>query len=448
MLRYGHPRPQTGRRHDLFLESWGDQLNVDPTILKKAVTLLMSHFLRRVDIPSHIVESRESGFELSHIIFSMLLICGLVHDTSTIAKEKLPMQFMHNNQMDRDMLGIILTAFALSRQDYPGWIHPTPLTRATRVERAVDFLLHDEIYSIMDGVKFLLQPDRGTIKIGVLHLMSFPESYGLDNVDLEVLTTELAQVDPNGEVNIPTLPPSFNPCSKVMSDVTSEIEKNKFEFLLPGRNGGNLVPIQSCLQVLCHTYNREITGVPTDAVYVFALTCACRHVKSEEPAMVLFEAFPFPVLSDNLADLIVSYSTVGLLEEVLEDDDMKLQLLARSQLWLLTTLLLRSGSTSDDRYQPQSRLRARLLKDDPVINKRPEDNAQLLERAQRHHSAQFAQVFRGYTGNHAAYFRRVLFCMLLAEKSLDSDDRWEIVGGFQSDDTSRDFEYLLMPVEG
>jgi hypothetical protein len=361
------------------------------------------------------------------VAFAMLMYCSLVHcPPSKSARFIMRLLRAHpsENAYPRSNVPLLLAAFALSRQDYPGWSNTSPLTPYMRAERAIEvfsyYTLRTQRTSLSDSTHSSLR------NLGLLHLLSHSRVYALDDDDVVWICREFWLTE---SLTIHTLPASFSLSSQTMDDLTRQLSD------YPDMVSSH-AHCKACLEALWCTYDHKQSPSPTLPVYIFILESICRHETNVQGlALHIMDSFPFPSLSNQFAESLSTRNIVSHLIRLRGHEDRRLQLFAYGQLWLLVTQLSRLEDSSSGGREA---LEAEILKYETSenssggLNQVAADSAKLFSTLfEEHGVVKWLSLYGG------VYFTRILECMLQAQNCPRTDPRWETVNEYLSDTHSQ-----------
>jgi hypothetical protein len=278
----------------------------------------------------------------------MLFCCTLIrYEPANAVTFPIKLLYAFENSFDlyssRDLnqvkgvIGVLLTTFALSQHDYPGWKKPPPLDHMSRAERAIELNRHytSLIGPIDDGTTSSL------LYFGLLSLLSHSAAYNLADCDYEVIAKTLGRLPYATDRVIHTLPapPAFNLARQTMDAVHLRLSD-------PSGLCKSEAVLGAHLQALWNTHQVYQRHAQTGRVYVFLIESFCQTQKQELRNLCfnLLAKFPLPDLSDTLAEIATERNIISLLLSTLESEDITAVMFSMSQLCVLATLVLRSGS--------------------------------------------------------------------------------------------------------
>lgn len=274
---------------------------------------------------------------------SMLLSCSLVHcDPPTAAKLLLRLLPNHSKPWDRlrpSYLGLLLTTWAFSRSDYPGWTHPAPLTFMTRAERAIDVITHyaTNINNLDNETSWAM------VDFGLLELLSNWKIYELAREDFGRIYSTFLPL-PDGSIpTIYTLPSSFDIRHHALEATARIISITEGQYDIFPRGAGQMA-IRVFKEALICTHAEDVI-VPTEQIYLLVIEGVClipSNAGQLDLAYHLMERFSIPQPSNNLFRLLMTKNTISLLLNTLGSDDLNRRLFAMGQLCLLIKLALGS----------------------------------------------------------------------------------------------------------
>ncbi|CAE6506280.1 unnamed protein product [Rhizoctonia solani] len=342
----------TERELDAHLTNQELDLTEDNLLALQIGTSALSHCLQALDITPQIrsyelinsaVEFLEEtdpdvlhgAARLSFITGTQMLIsCSLIHcDPPKAARFVLRLM---EADLSPKYLGVFLTLFALSRNDYLGWIVPAPLDVVARATRAIDAVNYYTpcLDKIDDETADTL------IDFGLLELLSGASSYNLLDKDLEQIRTMFIWIARDQGAEIHTLPEKFDIRRHAMNIISAELWTADGQQVI-FRSETSVV---AYLTALRQSYSIAI-GAPSESVYGFVLESFFRvSPVFLEDCWTLMGDFPIPTLSDELADVIDDREILRLLLGALDSQHGDQRVLAISQLALLIKLI-----TSDEK---------------------------------------------------------------------------------------------------
>ncbi|EUC55183.1 transmembrane protein, putative, partial [Rhizoctonia solani AG-3 Rhs1AP] len=242
----------------------------------------------------------------------MLIACSLIHCESPLAA-RFVLRLMEAD-LSPKYLGVFLTLFALSRNDYLGWIVPAPLDSVARATRAIDAVAY--YTPILD------QLDDETadtlIDFGLLELLSGSSSYNLLDRDFEQIRAMFIWVARDQGAQIHTLPTKFDIRRHAMNIISTELET------LDGQQASYSIAI----------------GSPPERIYGFVVESFFRAPSLFlEDCWALMGDFPIPILSQDLARAMDDREILRLLLGALDSQVPDQRVFAISQLALLIKLV-------------------------------------------------------------------------------------------------------------
>ncbi|CUA68268.1 putative ribonuclease C609,01 [Schizosaccharomyces pombe 972h-] [Rhizoctonia solani] len=259
----------------------------------------------------------------------MLISCSLTHCESPSAARFI-LRLMEAD-LSPKYLGVFLTLFALSRNDYLGWIVPAPLDAVARATRAIDAVAY--YTPILD------QLDDETadtlIDFGLLELLSGSSAYNLLDRDFEQIRAMFLWVARDQGAHIHTLPEKFDIRRHAMDMLALELSTPH------GQQGifKSEASVVAYLTALRQSYSIAI-GNPPERVYGFVLECFFRAPSVFlEDCWGLMGDFAIPMLSDDLACVVDDREILRLLVGALDSQVPDQRVLALSQLALLIKLV-------------------------------------------------------------------------------------------------------------
>ncbi|KAL5637733.1 hypothetical protein ACGC1H_002109 [Rhizoctonia solani] len=259
----------------------------------------------------------------------MLIACSLIHCESPLAA-RLILRLMEAD-LSPKYLGVFLTLFALSRNDYLGWIVPAPLDSVARATRAIDAVAY--YTPILD------QLDDETadtlIDFGLLELLSGSSSYNLLDRDFEQIRAMFIWVARDQGAQIHTLPEKFDIRRHAMNIISTELET------LDGQQAvfKSDASVVAYLTALRQSYSTDI-GSPPERIYGFVVESFFRAPSLFlEDCWGLMGDFPIPILSEGLAHVMDDREILRLLLGALDSQIPDQRIFALSQLALLIKLV-------------------------------------------------------------------------------------------------------------
>ncbi|CAE6391015.1 unnamed protein product [Rhizoctonia solani] len=259
----------------------------------------------------------------------MLIACSLIHCESPLAA-RFVLRLMEAD-LSPKYLGVFLTLFALSRNDYLGWIVPAPLDSVARATRAIDAVAY--YTPILD------QLDDETadtlIDFGLLELLSGSSSYNLLDRDFEQIRAMFIWVARDQGAQIHTLPTKFDIRRHAMNIISTELET------LDGQQAvfKSDASVVAYLTALRQSYSIAI-GSPPERIYGFVVESFFRAPSLFlEDCWALMGDFPIPILSQDLARAMDDREILRLLLGALDSQVPDQRVFAISQLALLIKLV-------------------------------------------------------------------------------------------------------------
>lgn len=263
------------------------------------------------------------------------------HDSAEAVKHVLrliPVQV----RISQQHLALLLTAFALTISDCPGWTE-SRLSHSDRIERAIEAVA----YYGPDIDKLSEDDAKAMIDFGLLELLSNSTSYSFDTPDFKAINLAFRSLqDVRNHHAIHTLPPDFDVRRYVMETITNNVSSDGEEHDLFTTDA----PVATgYLVALDRTYSPTL-GAPTEPVYAFVIECLCRSSDgfTIDVALNLMHEFPIPELSEALIWTLNSREIVKLLFTTRESNNENQKLVARGLLALLAKLTCQSADLDSD----------------------------------------------------------------------------------------------------
>ncbi|CAE6499925.1 unnamed protein product [Rhizoctonia solani] len=228
-------------------------------------------------------------------------------------------------------LGVFLTLFALSRNDFLGWIYPAPLDSVARATRAIDAVtFYTPILDQMDD-----ETADTLIDFGLLELLAGSSSYNLSDSDFEQIRTIFLWIARDQGAQIHTLPEKFDIRRHAMDIISTELKTVGGQQVIFRSDAS----VSAYLTALRQSYNIAI-GDPPAHIYVFVVECFFRAPSVFlEDCWALMGDFPLPFLSKDLAHAIDDREILRLLLGALDSQIGDQKIFAISQLALLIKLV-------------------------------------------------------------------------------------------------------------
>lgn len=336
-LRIGSTKPS------IFLNMLNNKFEGDLRIIDSAVMLLCQHIGQEITLHPAALSSLVKALET-------LFACALMHCEPHEAV-RFPMRLVqaYVNIKDWDhrtsaryYLGIILSSFALSQHDYPGWTKPPPLGITSRAERAMEMLtFYDSQPQSMNQ-----EIASALMYFGSLGILSHSSIYMLVEDDLRAITQVFESLYCLSVPTIHTLP--HNPES-------TNPELKEPELLAIAQHTMDLIPSvvwpgqtqdSSTHEALADAYINALSRVVpepklslvfTKQAYIFTVESLCQSqtLHRTHACFRLLIWGKFPKFSDGLAQILHQRGTVQLLLDTQKAKRTELALFAMSQLWLL-----------------------------------------------------------------------------------------------------------------
>ncbi|CAE6404181.1 unnamed protein product [Rhizoctonia solani] len=346
----------TERELDVHLTNQELSLTEDNLLALQIGTSALSHCLQALDIAPQgssyeLIESAVEFLErtdpndlhdaarLSFITgIQMLISCSLIHCESPSAARFI-LRLMEAD-LSPKYLGLFLTLFALSRNDYLGWIVPAPLDSVARATRAID--------AVTFYIPILDQIDDETadtlIDFGLLELLAGSSSYNLLDRDFEQIRAMFLWIARDQGAQIHTLPEKFDIRHHAMDIISAELKTVDGQQAV-FRSGAS---VSAYLTALRQSYNIDI-GNPPERIYAFVVECFFRAPSVFlEDCWGLMGDFPLPVLSEDLAHVIDDREILRLLLGALDSQTVDQKIFAVSQLAVLIKLVTSNEKVRGD----------------------------------------------------------------------------------------------------
>ncbi|EUC59431.1 hypothetical protein RSOL_313580, partial [Rhizoctonia solani AG-3 Rhs1AP] len=232
-----------------------------------------------VDLLEH-CKSREARLNPQEIQFLMtgitMLLSSLLVDCSPAASARYVMKLLEiaytttgdQEQLPLSYLGLPMVVYALSQHNYPGLTQPPPHSSRSRAQRAIEVIAY-----YVSHPSELANVSSAMVNLGILELLSDPESYKLNSEDFKTICEAF---DPGPrEARIHTLPAISNTdiYSRSLKGIIKLISDEQHNMLDENTREVAIV----CLTVLNHTRVVQwAAGSSFEQVYTFLIECVLK----------------------------------------------------------------------------------------------------------------------------------------------------------------------------